>query len=78
MKRNLLIKNKIAILRKEKGISQGRLADAVLVTRQTITSLEVGKYNASLELAYRISRYFNLSIEDIFDFTDLKEVKNYG
>lgn len=77
MKRDLPIKNKVAILRKEKGMSQGVLADAVLVTRQTITSLEIGKYNASLELAFRISKYFNLSIEDVFDFTDLKEVKTY-
>lgn len=78
MKKELKIKNKIADLRKERNISQTILADAVLVTRQTITSLEIGKYNASLELAYRIAAYFDMKIEDIFDFNNLKEVKKYG
>ncbi len=70
------MKNRIAELRKERKISQSVLADAVFVTRQTITSIEVGKYTASLELAYRIANYFNLSIEEVFDFSDLEVLKN--
>ena len=47
------------------------LADAVGTTRQTITSIEVGKYTASLPLAYKIARFFGLTIEEVFDFSDL-------
>lgn len=64
---------RIPQLRKTRKLSQQELADAVGVTRQTITSLEVGKYTASLVLAYKISRYFGLSIEEVFDFSDLEE-----
>lgn len=70
------ILNNIAELRKEKGISQSTLADAVFVTRQTITSLEIGKYNASLELAYRLAHYFNKNIEEVFDFSKLEVNEN--
>ena len=62
--------NRIAQLRREKRISQADLADAVEVTRQTIISLECGRYNASLQLAYKIARYFGLSIEDVFLFEE--------
>ena len=62
---------KIKELRKEKKISQEQLALAVGTTRQTITSIEVGKYTASLALAYKIARYFGLSIEDVFDFSEI-------
>jgi len=61
---------RIAELRRQKKISQEELAKAVGVTRQTITSLEVGKYTASLALAYKISRYFHLTIEDVFMFEE--------
>ena len=61
---------KIPELRKRNKLSQQELADAVGVTRQTITSLETGKYIASLVLAWRIAQYFGLSIEEVFDFTD--------
>ena len=54
--------NRIAELRKAHGLSQAELADAVDVTRQTIISLEGGRYNASLLLAHRIARYFGLTI----------------
>ena len=47
---------------------------AVGVTRQTITSLECEKYTASLVLAYKIAIYFNLSIEDVFDFSDVEGI----
>ena len=68
------MKTKIAELRKQHRISQEELALAVGVTRQTITSLEREKYTASLVLAYKIARFFGLTIEDIFDFTDVEEV----
>ena len=55
-------------------LSQEELAAAVGVTRQTITSIEVGKYTASLVLAYKIARYFGMAIEEVFDFSDVEEV----
>ncbi len=64
------MKNRIAELRKARRISQAELADAVDVTRQTIISLENGRYNASLLLAHKIARYFELTIEDIFLFDE--------
>lgn len=67
------MKNRIKELRKEARLSQEELAFAVGTTRQTITSLEVGKYTASLTLAYKIARYFNLSIEEVFDFEEMEE-----
>ena len=61
------MKTRIAELRKSHKLSQEELATAVGVTRQTITSLEVEKYTASLVLAYKIAKYFDLTIEDVFD-----------
>ena len=60
------MKNRIAQLRKERRITQEELADAVEVTRQTIISLENGRYNPSLILAFKIARYFDMRIEQIF------------
>lgn len=60
----------IAALRKERRISQEELALAVGVTRQTITSIEVGKYTASLPLAFKIARYFGKPIEEVFVFEE--------
>ena len=57
---------RIKELRKQHKLSQEELADAVGTTRQTITSIETGKYVASLPLAYRIARHFGLKIEDVF------------
>lgn len=62
---------RIKELRKERKLSQEQLAFAVGTTRQTITSIEVGKYTASLALAYKIAHYFDLTIEEVFDFSDL-------
>ena len=62
--------NRIAQLRKERKLSQAELADAVEVTRQTIISLESGRYNASLLLAYKSARYFELTIEEVFLFEE--------
>lgn len=62
--------NKIRELRKEQKVTQDDLANAVGVTRQTIISLENGKYNASLLLAHKISKYFDMSIEEVFIFEE--------
>lgn len=67
------MKTRIAELRKERRISQEELALQVGVTRQTITSIEVGKYVASLPLAYKIARFFGLTIEEVFDFSEFEE-----
>lgn len=64
------MKTRIAELRKEKKLSQADLAEIVGVTRQTITSIETGKYIASLPLAYKIAKYFGLKIEDVFRFEE--------
>ena len=62
------MQTRIAELRKERKITQGELADAVSVTRQTIISLESGRYNASLVLAHKIAQFFGVTIEEIFIF----------
>ncbi len=62
------METKIKELRKQHKLSQEELADAVGTTRQTITSIETGKYVASLPLAYKIAKYFGLHIEDVFVF----------
>ncbi len=64
------MKNRIQELRKLHKIRQEDLAEAVGVTRQTIISLENGKYNASLLLAHKIAVYFSVSIEEIFIFDE--------
>lgn len=69
------MRTKIPQLRKERKLSQEELGTAVGVTRQTITSIETGKYVASLPLAYKIAHYFDRTIEDVFDFTNLEESK---
>ncbi len=60
------MKNRIKEYRKKCGLTQEELADAVDVTRQTVISLENGKYIASLQLAFKLARYFDVSIEDLF------------
>ena len=64
------MRNRIKELRKQRGITQGDLAKSVSVTRQTIISLENGKYNASLQLAHKLAMYFGVSIEDVFIFEE--------
>lgn len=68
------MKTRIKELRKANKLSQAELADAVGTTRQTITSIEVGKYTASLVLAYKIAHYFGMTIEEVFDFSEVEEV----
>ena len=64
------MKTRIRELRKAHKLSQEELADAVGTTRQTITSIETGKYIASLPLAYKIAHYFGLQIEEVFDLSE--------
>ena len=64
------METKIQELRKANKISQAELADEMGVTRQTIISLEKGRYNASLELAVKIARYFGKTIEEVFIFEE--------
>lgn len=60
------MKNRLEQLRKERGIRQEELAAALEVSRQTIGSLENGRYNPSILLAFKIARFFGTAIEDIF------------
>lgn len=69
-----ILKTRIKELRKKHKLSQEELALAVGVTRQTITSLECEKYTASLVLAYKIAKFFGLSIEEVFDFSEMEEI----
>ncbi|WP_213818251.1 helix-turn-helix transcriptional regulator [Garciella nitratireducens] len=64
------MKNKLEEIRKERGITQEELADALEVSRQTISSLENGRYNPSIILAFKIARFFKLSIEEIFIYEE--------
>ena len=64
------MKNRLEELRKARGIHQEELADALGVSRQTIGSLENGRYNPSILLAFRLARYFEMSIEDIFIYEE--------
>jgi DNA-binding protein len=67
------VKNRLEQIRKEKGITQEELADALEVSRQTVGSLENGRYNPSIILAYKIAKYFNLTIEEIFIYEEDKK-----
>ena len=62
--------NRIEEIRKAKGIRQEDFARALGVSRQTISSLETGRYNPSIQLAYKIARYFDLTIEEVFLFEE--------
>jgi len=64
------MKNRIEQIRKEHGIRQEDFAKSLGVSRQTISSLETGRYNPSIALAYKIARFFSLTIEDVFIFED--------
>lgn len=64
------MKNRIEELRNEKGIRQEELARELGVSRQTISSLENGRYNPSIMLAYKVAVFFGLTIEDVFIFEE--------
>lgn len=67
------MKNRLEELRKQKGIKQEELAAILEVSRQTIGSLENGRYNPSILLAFKLARYFEISIEEIFIYEEEKE-----
>lgn len=64
------MKNNLEEIRKERGIRQEDLANELEVSRQTISSLEKGRYNPSIQLAFKIARFFNMSIEEIFIYEE--------
>lgn len=68
--RGLAMKNRLEEIRKSRGIRQDELARALEVSRQTIGSLENGRYNPSIILAFKIARYFDMKIEDIFIYEE--------
>lgn len=64
------MKNRIEEIRKERGIRQDEFAKRMGVSRQTISSLETGRYNPSILLAYKIAKYFQMTIEEVFIFEE--------
>ena len=64
------MKNRLEALRKARGIKQEEMAEALEVSRQTIGSLENGRYNPSILLAFKLDRYFGTTIEDIFIYEE--------
>lgn len=64
------MKNRIEEIRKSRGIRQEEFAKALGVSRQTISSLETGRYNPSIQLAFKIARYFGMTIEDVFIYEE--------
>ena len=64
------MKNRIEEIRKERGIKQEEFANSMGVSRQTISSLENGRYNPSILLAYKIAKYFGMTIEEVFVFEE--------
>ena len=64
------MKNRIEAIRKERGIRQDELAKLLGVSRQTISSLETGRYNPSIILAYQIAKFFGMTIEEVFIFEE--------
>ena len=67
------MKNRIKVLRTKYGLTQEQLSKKVGVSRQSIIAIETGKYNPSLELAFKIAKQFHCSIEDVFIFEDEEE-----
>lgn len=64
------MKNRLEEIRKAKGITQEELANALEVSRQTVGSLENGRYNPSIILAFKIARFYNVSIEEVFIYEE--------
>ena len=69
-RKGYVVKNRLEELRKLRGIKQEDLATALEVSRQTVGSLENGRYNPSILLAFKIARYFQMSIEEIFIYEE--------
>ncbi len=64
------MKNRLEEIRRQRGIKQEELAEAMKVSRQTISSLENGRYNPSVILAIKLARYFKMKVEDIFIYEE--------
>lgn len=64
------MKNRIEQIRKDRGIRQDEFAKMMGVSRQTISSLETGRYNPSIFLAYKIAKFFGMTIEEVFIFSE--------
>jgi len=71
-RRRRRVKNRLEELRRQRGIRQEDLAAALEVSRQTIGSLENGRYNPSILLAFKIARYFGMNVEDVFIYEEGK------
>ena len=67
------MKNRIEEIRKARGMNQEELAKALGVSRQTISSLETGRYTPSIEMAYKLSKYFGMTIEEVFIFEEAEK-----
>jgi putative transcriptional regulator len=67
---NAALNNRIRVLRAEKRMSQGELADAIGVSRKTISTIEVGRFVPSTVIALKLARYFDVSVEDVFSLTE--------
>ena len=67
------MKNRLEEIRKQRGIRQEELAEAMGVSRQTISSLENGRYNPSVILAIKLARYFETKVEDIFVYEEAQD-----
>ena len=67
------VKNRIEEIRRMRGVRQEEFAKAMGVSRQTISSLETGRYNPSIFLAYKIARYFSMTIEEVFLFEESED-----
>ena len=69
------MKNRLEEIRRQRGIKQEELAEAMKVSRQTISSLENGRYNPSVILAIKLARYFEMKVEDIFIYEEEQDEK---
>ena len=74
--KNLCYSNNIYDLRKERKISQNKMAEATGISRRTISMIENGEQNVSLDYAYRISTYFNLLVQEVFPIMPKEETQN--
>ena len=72
------LNNRLADFRKEQGVTQEDLADALEVSRQTISSIENGRYNPSIVLAFKIARFFHATIEQVFIYDEGEGEKDEG
>lgn len=70
------MKNRLEALRKRDHVTQDMLAEALQVSRQTISSIENGRYNPSIKLAFKLARFFKVTIEEIFEFEETMDGKN--